>query len=682
MLDLRDNRQQFVWTIEKIAVWSNFTVRAMQLLIRLAVNENTKNSNNSKGTLLGLFRIGPELAATESSPVTRLPAFLKLLRAPSDAERRLGLEAAKASLDTSGMGFRIVGPEYQGLKERAKLWVPGTYGDLWQANYLYFRTLVNETKNWPCHLRPDVCNSLLIAVEQQIRTPPCTELAFHVLDTLVNERGMQPEKLNSFFWRWRKYKNDGKHPEIIKRLQTLESYYTRRDLVSRFNRYVLDVDWLEWEEERRGHNIKTRTRTRLLVKALARRIARKPEKFSEISHLLTPRKSAQGLWFFGEHLAQNDVDRILLPQLMEATLTAKHPTCLHGYLSELTKYSKDLYISIIDGFLDSESSAWLGTHIALNSDYDDDLFVKCLNVLSKGWIYPQQFSALRFGSSIDHIPKARLETLFKQLYDYKSEESICLLVELLDLIPFNDSSPVGSRFVFEVVSRAVPSDAGRDVMSGYHWKNVSRKLIKCNETYALPLLNILLTKMIENFRLSYDSDVQPFANELVQANPSGAWEVIKGHLEEIHPNQGHAILNWLEGGLGWINERESRGAIADLPLQEIFEWIDENPKARAVLIASAAPRTLDDINGGILTRELLSKYGQYDGVQSGVSSNFKSGGWSGPRSDYLKSKREKFRRWLAAGFDYEITQWIESEIEHLDRNIELEEINEERSRFD
>jgi len=682
LLDLRDNRQQFVWTLEKIAVWPNFTVRAIQLLIRLAINENAKNSNNSKGTLLGLFRIGPELAATESSPLIRLPAFLKLLRAPSDAERRLGLEAAKGSLDTRGMGFRIVGPEYQGLKERAKLWVPDTYGDLWQAHFLYFQTLVNETKNWPCHLRPDVCNALLFAVEHQIRTPPCTELAFHVLNTLVNDRGMQPEKLNSFFWRWRKYKNDGKHPEIIKRLQILERYYTRRDLVSRFNRYVLDVDWLEWEEERREHTIKTRTRTRLLVKALARRIARTPEKLNEICHLLTPRKSAQGLWLFGEHLAQNDVDRILLPQLMEVTLTAKYPTCLHGYLSKLRKDSKDLYTSIIDGFLDSESTAWLGTHIALNSDYDDDLFVKCLNVLSKGWIYPQQFCALRYGRSIDHIPKARLETLFKQLNHHKSEESICILVELLDLISLYESSPVDSRFVFEVVSKAVPSDAGRDVMSGYHWKNVSRKLIKCDETFALPLLNILLTKMVESFRLSYDSDVQPFANELVQANPSGAWEVIKGHLEKIHPNQVHAILNWLEGGLGWFDEREARGAIADLPLQEIFEWIDENPEVRAVLIAGAAPRTLDDINGGILTRELLSKYGQFDGVQSGVSSNFKSGGWSGPRSDYLKSKREKFRRWLAAGFDYEITQWIESEIEHLDRNIELEEINEERSRFD
>ncbi|MDH5570803.1 MAG: hypothetical protein OEY89_03495, partial [Gammaproteobacteria bacterium] len=145
LLELKENRQQFVWTLEKIAVWPNYSVRAMQLLIRLAVNENAKNSNNSKGTLLGLYRIGPEWAATESTPEERLPAFLKLLRAQSDAERRLGLEAAEASLDTRGMVFRTVGPEYQGLKERAKLWMPGTYDDWWHAQFVYFQTLVNET---------------------------------------------------------------------------------------------------------------------------------------------------------------------------------------------------------------------------------------------------------------------------------------------------------------------------------------------------------------------------------------------------------------------------------------------------------------------------------------------------------------------------------------------------------
>jgi len=68
LLSFRDERQSIVWTLEKIAVWPSFTVRAIKILARLAVNENADFSNNSTGTLVGLFRIGPEAAATEASP--------------------------------------------------------------------------------------------------------------------------------------------------------------------------------------------------------------------------------------------------------------------------------------------------------------------------------------------------------------------------------------------------------------------------------------------------------------------------------------------------------------------------------------------------------------------------------------------------------------------------------------
>ena len=63
--------------------------------------------------------------------------MLELLHASSNAERRLGLQAMGAALDSRGMGFRVVGPEYQGLKERAKLWIPSTYGEWWHAKHVY-----------------------------------------------------------------------------------------------------------------------------------------------------------------------------------------------------------------------------------------------------------------------------------------------------------------------------------------------------------------------------------------------------------------------------------------------------------------------------------------------------------------------------------------------------------------
>ena len=682
ILNFNENRQNLVWTLEKIAVWPTLTVRAMQLLARLAVNENASNSNNSTGTLVGLFRIGPECAATESSPEARLPVLLKLLRAPSDAERHLGLNAMEAALDRRGMGFRTIGPEYQGLKERAKLWMPATYGEWWQASFIYFQALVDEIKSWPSTLRPEVCNALLNAVEQQIKTPPCTELAFQVLNILVNDSSMLPEKLYSFFWHFRVYKDDGNHPEITKRLRSLEHCYTRRNLANRFHRYVLNVDWMEWDEDFRERHDKSRNRAKMLVNALALRIAQHPEMFSQIQDLITPTKNIPALWYFSEQIARYDEARVLLPVLIKKTLERNHHTCLHGYLSKMHISDPALYLSTVSGFLDMESTAWLGATIALRSDYDDGLFVKCLDALDKRWIASMHFDPLRSGKSIASIPPERTRTLLRQLNNHEAEESLHLLVDILNSTPFDDSSPFDSAFVFGVVSRAIPDEKGHDVMRGHYWKNVCSKLIKWDVNHIPLLLDSLLTKMEDIYSLSYDSDVKPLANELVRANPSGAWKIVTVHLEETLPKWRSDLLNWLKGGSTTFDEKDPRGAIVDMPLPEILEWIEHDPESRASLIAHAAPRTLDDEHGGRLTRELLHKYGEFDGVQSGISATFHSGGWSGPTSIYLKDKREKFRQWLAAGFEIEITQWIETEIEYLDKGIERAEIYEERSRFD
>lgn len=681
LLDFKQDRQNIVWALEKIAVWPALTVRAIQVLSRFAVNENANFSNNSEGTLVGLFRIGPEAAATESTPEARLPAMLKLLRASGDTERRLGLKAMDTALDSRGMGFRIVGPEYQGLRERAKLWIPATYGEWWQAQLIYFQSLVDETRNWPPSLRAEVCQALMEAVKQQIRTPPCTELAFQVLSVLVDDGAMQPGKLNSFFRHWRDYEDDGKHPEIAKRLRDIERRYTRRNLASRFQRYVVDVDWSEWDEDFREQRNKPKNRAKILVNALAHRIALHPEKLSQIQHLLSPEKHTPALWHFGEQLAQNDGGRALLPTLTLLTLDTKHEMCLLGYLSVLRVSVPEFYLSAVRGFLEMESTAWLGVNIVLRFDYDDSLFVQCLDVLEKRWIKPQLFGVLRFGKAIESVPPERAARLFRQLNESDVQDSLFLLVELLDSIPFNDSSPFNSDFVFGVVSRSIPSKKIRDVMRGHYWKNVCLKLIRLDVSRTLPLLDVILSEMGKNYGLSYDHDVEPLARELALADPSGAWEIVKLQFEETLPKWRGDLLQWLKGGLSTFDEQDSAGAIIHLPVSEILEWIEIDPEPRAELMAHAVPGTLDNEQGR-LTRELLNRYGQFEGVRSGISATFDSGGWTGPTSVYLKRKREKFRRWLAAGFEDEITQWIEAEIEYLDRSIEREEIDEERSRFD
>jgi hypothetical protein len=681
LAEFKTDRQNIVWALEKIAVWTPLTVRAVKVLARLAVNENANFSNNATGTLVGLFRIGPEAAATEASPQQRLPALLGLMRAGTDAERLLGLKALGSALDTRGMGFRTVGPEYQGLQERAKLWIPATYSDWWQAHLLYFRTLIDETEPWPAALRPQVCSALLEAVEHQIRTPPCTELAIQMLERLVSDSSMAPSKLNKFFWHWQEYRESEENREVAIRLRRLARQYARRDLSSRFQRYVLDVDWLEWEDKYRDRRDQPPSHAKALVAALARRISENPHRLKEIAHLLAPASHTPAIWYFGEQLAANDKEHTLLSSLAAIARSTAHSTCLHGYLTSVKAQSRERFESWLADMLSSSYTAGLGAEITLQSAYSEDAFNRCLDALEARWVDPLLFGALQYGTALDSVPSWQTERLFRLIRERETPEALHLLIELMNSISPDRSLPCGPDFVFDVVLHTIPGSGHPRPSSGFNWKCVCSRLVKSEASLAVPLLDAILTAMGEEYQLSYDHYIEELSKELVNIDPERAWQVTAKQFEVALPRWRSDLYEWLKGGIRSFGARQ-HSLIADMPESSILSWIDYDPSERAALIAHATAPTLDNEDGGGLTQQLLIRYGHIEGVRSGISASFHSGSWMGPASQHLKRQRDILRRWLAAGFDFQVSQWIEAEIERHDREIQNEEINEERERFE
>jgi hypothetical protein len=684
LLAFKEHRQNIVWAIEKIAVWPSLAVRAINLLACLARNENATNTNNATGTLLGLFRIGPEWAATEATPQQRFPAILQLLRSPAESDKRLALRAMEVALDMRALVMRIVGPEYQGIKGRAKLWIPPTYGDWWGAQFSYFSTLIDETSGWDTCLHEPVCATWLHAVEQQLRNPQSVDLAFETLEKLITDPLADSSKINHFFSHWLEYREKGQDDDIAPRLMKLQRKYAQQSLKSRFQRYVVDVDYIEWDTGYRERAGKRKNRSMSLVNALAKRVANDQNAFAEIEDLLAPQGSTFALWHFGEQLAKFDPGRSLLTPLLTLTLKSKHQVCLHAYLSALRSVDKSLAHQTVIDLLSNSDQAWLGATIALRSDFDDDLFERCLSAFENGWIEARQFSAVRWARDFESVPTHRITSLVAMLYRKRSREAVATLIELLDALPFNDDTPFTAELVFETVVAALPgNEENWHGVQTHDWEAVCKKLVAWDKGYAMRLLEKLLTKMGTDYRLTYDFAVSPLATELLRQDPASGWIVVAKQFEVTLPKWRSDLFSWLKGGLTSFNSEEKRHTpIAAIDVNTILNWISAEPELRAALIAHAAPRTLDDEFGGALTRALITQYGQIDGVLSGIRATFLSGGWSGPTSVYLRGRRDKFRTWLAAGYSFEVTQWVESEIEYLDRRIASEEIDEERSRFD
>jgi hypothetical protein len=376
------------------------------------------------------------------------------------------------------------------------------------------------------------------------------------------------------------------------------------------------------------------------------------------------------------------VELALLPLLTGVALSSGNGTCLHGYLTVVKAQSFKQFELWLLEMLNSSDKASLGVEMTLRSPYSENAFNRCLDVLETEWIEPASFGVLQFGKALDSVPIEQAERLFCLIRQRETPEALQLLIGLMSSISSERPLPCGPDFAFNVARHAIPFLRHLGQSFGFNWKRVCSRLVKSNAEIAAPLLDVILATMGEEYRLSYDHDIEALSNELVSIDPEGAWQITAKHFEATLPKWRSDVYNWLKGGIRSFRQGVQRGPIANLPESSILAWIESNPDGRAALIAHAALPTLDDEGGGILTRQLLTRYGHIDGVRSGISTSFHVGSWVGPMSQHLKHKRDILRRWLAAGFDFQVAQWIETEIEQLDLGIQREEINEERDRFD
>lgn len=677
LLAFTEGRQNIVWTLEKIAVWRPTFTRAARMLTKLAITENASNSNNATGTLLGLFAIGPDNAATEASPSERLPILLEMLRSTDPDWKRIGLQVAEAALDASGHRFRIIGPEFQGVKERASLWRPQTYGEWWSEYKAYWNTLVNETRSWPNDLRTEANSAIIESAGHQIRIAKHKETILAVLEQIANDAATDIQRLNSFFIqreRWHREKEDS---TTSFRLRRLEGRLTRRSLESRFQRYVLDTTWDEWNDYSPEGELREHTRPKRLISALAKRVAESDEAFNQLlpkivsSHTQTPALSVFGR---GMYAADNKCKRLL--PLLECK--EGDSQCLGGYLAALKESSIENWQSVFLGLLGKQETAKQGAALTWYSGFNDAVLDASMTAFENGWIEPGVFQHICFGLSWKSLSHDHLLRLFNLLSNRDDSVSTYLLVDLLDQILEHDSWIVDSEFVFRVVTAPIHFADRRGNMHSYHWHKVCEKLVTHDQNKAMPLFDMLLQQMNDNYRLSYDHDTAPLAHSLCKTNPTGAWQIITNHLLSTAPKWRGDLLNWLGGGIGGFDENVPIPPIAEIPTETIIDWIEHDPEGRAAMIAHCAPRSLDDMLGGDLTRALIAKYMHIDGVLSEISANFHSGGYRGPRSQYLRRKRDRFRAWLSQGFDANVSLWIENEIVQLDKDIEQSEIAEER----
>jgi hypothetical protein len=145
------------------------------------------------------------------------------------------------------------------------------------------------------------------------------------------------------------------------------------------------------------------------------------------------------------------------------------------------------------------------------------------------------------------------------------------------------------------------------------------------------------------------SDAAEILSDCIQIDPEGVWDILKEHLN----SKSDAYLF----GIGFPAE-----IFDHVPINKVKEWMAEDPKERAPIMAHIASKNLSDDN--TLASQIIGLFGDYKDVDSGFFSKYVSGTWSGHASDHWnqlannldevakRTSLSKLRNWAkkAAGY--------------------------------
>lgn len=675
LLGWRAGRQHIVWALSKIAVWSDHFRGAAQVLVKMALSENDKASNNSTGTVCGLFSVVPGFAATQASPDHRLPILIELLEAPSLPRRKLGLQLCEAWLSPRG-GIRVVGPEHQGLRTDIPFWRAKTWGEMFDAWRTVWNKLWDISRSWPDDERR-LANSVLISSGSELLG--IANIASEVLQTwgrLVDDPATDLQQFTRTIIRRRRM-TGSKAPGVDRGLVALDRKITGSSFWTRFSRFVLYTDWDETYRLRRGKMHESKApgqKTRLLAKEAAANPG-------TLIDLLPRFVAARGhrLYEFGSELLKASKVR----DLPERTITLQlaqgasaDTQFLGGMLNALRSERPADWDALMLKLLNEASSRDLAVNLTLRTGYSVLVLTRMLELFREGLLEPAVFAQLFFDARRSVFPESVVLDVVAALTASADQRAHVIAIELVDYYCCEKESPraFDEQVIVDLMSKPVSED-DRQGMSGFHLCNVMREFRKRFPHRDMDILAMLLPQL-NTFISPETSDRGQVAYEITKDRPKQAWHLIARALEQ-ESERLFGVLSWLGGGT-YFEDKPNPAAFGLLDPVDVIAWIRVDKEHRAGLVCANLPRTLDGAEGR-LTQLFIQEICEDDDMALSLISHFQYGeGWMGEESAHLGRLRDRARKWLSESTTPAISAWLERYIARLSLAIPHAELREER----
>jgi hypothetical protein len=678
-------RRAVINALEHIAVFEEYFLDAAECLLLLAEAENETWSNNATGVFAELFSLGyGKLAATQLPPSERLPYLVQLLESPAEARRTLALRAFDQALDTHGTRMDI--GDVHGLRRLPDRWMPKTYGEWWSEYLAHFEALYSRIPQLTEKDAREASAILLRRARSLAQMKPLAERIPTVLAELA-ERGHEcaTEVLETVI-SILQYEKDHPDAAFMSQLRSLYDSLVNTSFSTKLRRYAA-MDLIEDKFNEAGEH---EDQAAIALRALAGEVMAKPS-------LLTPELGwlhssvAKNGYTFGRELGLQDHDLSLWRVVKNAWAASETRSdfFMGGFLSGI--FSRDpvaweCELATIAG--DDK----LGSHFPVllwRSGMSPVMASLLLEMVRQGRVDPIVLRMFVYGAVTRNMPRETVQELVEELLNRGDRKHIEAAIDVLASVLREDNAP--STGILDLCYQALShhalfeaSDVDRvDTMIDFHWNGLARVLLRSDASKALALARLAIQRFGSAGTIfgEYRPQSLEFLDKVVELFPSEMWQAIGECLVPPLNKRGWDLLRWMRGA-DRPGGKNVTPAFERFPKKVVLDWVSEDPKKRAMVIAHFVPPAITDAGfKETMAYAILEKYGQLKEVRSAFHANFNTGSWWGPASQHFRQKRSQLQATRSAESNLNIQRWIDEQIAGLNEMIRQEEGREEREGF-
>ena len=676
LLQFTTGRREVIRALEKIAMWRELFADTARLLLALGEAENETWSNNASGVFAGLFSSGyGRVAPTEASPQERFPILKESLQSSSKERRMLALRACDQALESQHF-VRHTGAERQGLRKEPQLWMPKTYGELFDAYRQVWQLMRERLDDLSEDEQQQAVDILLHRSRGLGRIQNLADMVIDTVNELTKKSYVDKKKVLAEVIRILHY--DGKElpPQLRQRWEQLRDELSGGDFSSLMKRYVgMDVFEDKFDEE--GNQV---DQAQPRIEELAQQAVENINLLQpELGWLMTT--EAQNGYRFGYELGKRDKVFSLLPTLLEAQRNAVENASaylLDGYFRALFEKNQEMWETQLDALTKDKKLNVLIPELTWRSGMSDQAILRIINLAEKGIVNISHFRMFGWGNDILNLSEHVFNKWIKFLLDSSDTYAVYIALGSYRFYYLSKESkhtlpeePTLELLTHQLLFQKLEVGK-RNQMDDYLWTEIGKAFVRLYPKRSLELADKMLKHFGEDDTIleGFQSETQSVLNEIAQQHPEEVWMQVTKYLGPPIDSRAFHIKEWLQEILPRIC------------LENIWRWVDEDIENRAWYLASFVPKKLFREEGRIcLAREVLVRYSTQEDVRIELMANFSTEGWSGPASLHYQEKKQQLLEFKREEDNENVKRWIDEYISSLDQQIERTKIEEERDDF-